>query len=134
MIKLLRSWVIVLGLVVFAGLTAGSNCQPKPILADLGHCEASAAVKDLPALVPILGAILASGGTNAAVDAALIGLALKFGADSVDCGIAAVLTGLTQVVAVPATQPTKTVGVSLAQLRAQTWLATRGHSTRTVAP
>ena len=111
----------------------GATCHPAPILADLAKCEETAAVKQFPALVPIVGAVLASGGTNAAVDAALLGLVVAFGVDSVDCAVHAVLAGIGQV---SASQPTKMLrGADLdtAKVRAQGWLKSRGGK-RTVTP
>jgi len=127
-------------------LALGAHCQPLPILSDLAKCEETAAAKDLPALLPVVGAIILSGGTNAAVDAALIGIAVQFGADSLDCAVAALKAAWEQITA-PSTQPA-TQSALVARLvptvdkataargiaRAEAWLKTRGQTKRTVGP
>ena len=133
---MLRSLITVTCTAVIVALSLGATCNPKPILSDLAKCEGSVAGKDAPALIPILGSILASGGTNAVIDAALLGLVAQFGVDSVDCGVVAVLAGLAQVMGAAATQPgsMKAAAPTLAVARGTAWLGTRGASKRTVAP
>ena len=113
-----------------------STCHPGPVLADLGQCEKSAAAKDAPALVPIVIAIRSTASLDAAADAALLGLAVKFGFDSLDCAVQGAVEALKQLAAVPTSQPgtLKAAMMPVPVARGQRWLATRGAGKRTVAP
>ena len=131
-----RRTVLVAVLAILSLSLVAATCNPKPILFDLGQCEKSAAAKDAPALIPIVISILSTASLDAAADAALLGLAVRFGIDSVDCAMLAAVAGLKQLAGAPTTQPgaMKAALPSQSVGRGQRWLATRGASTRTVAP
>jgi len=133
----MRNWIMSLGLAVTLAIGLGAHCNPGPVVTGVLNCETAAVKSALPDLLPIVASLLAGGGNNAMVDAALLGLAEKFGLDSLDCAVQAVIA----VWAAAADHPEQVnkllptfdaKEVAKAALRGQAWLKSRGKAPRTV--
>lgn len=90
--------VLALGFTVLAG----AHCNPGPAWHEFVNCETAAVKADLPGVLPLVTAILISGGTNAAAEAALAGLGIKFGVDSVECAVLAAVVAFQAAASQPA--------------------------------
>lgn len=146
----MRNLMLAVLMLVAAFVLMGATCQSKQAKQagqNFLKCEQAAALAAVPGIIPVVGAVVASGGTNPAIDASLIGLAIKFGIDTVDCALAAIAEAWQKPpAAATATQPDLALKARVSLLhandvqRAQAlklvngWLKTRGQQIRTVGP
>ena len=134
----MKRWLVSLFTVAVLTLGIGAHCNPTPpVVTNLLDCTVAVVQQAVPDLVPIVASILASGGLNPTLDAALIALAARYGYDVIDC----VIIALEAIWQAPASQPAvlvklvptfATPQVTRAQVLGQHWLATRGQAQRTV--
>ena len=106
------------------GFGLGAHCNPGPAWHAFVDCETAAVKSDLPGVLPLVTTILVSGGTDTAAEAALAGLGIKFGVDTVECAVVAAVVAFTASASQPTTalKSAPTIDHARGLARGNAWL------------